>query len=176
MPTQTAQLAACKEMLTFGKGVVGDKLLEGRWAQCWHIHGWKRIQADTAWSPLQLSWEAGEREKRRCSACAPLVGRILRVALKQTAAVWTMGLRWASKCHPHFTDSKEISCHYGLNHAQGGPVLPLTKDSPERFLLEAMLKVRVKRGKKEWRNAVKLLAFAANSTGPGTYVMTHIWQ
>lgn len=42
-----------------------------------------------------------------------------------------------------------ISCHYSPNDTDGEPVLPLTKDSPDRFLLESVLKVGVERGKNE---------------------------
>lgn len=60
-----------------------------------------------------------------------------------------------------------IRCHYSPNDTDGEPVLPLTKDSPDRFLLESVLKVGVERGKNERRNAVKLLASPANSREPG---------
>lgn len=60
-----------------------------------------------------------------------------------------------------------ISCHYSPNDTDGEPVLPLTKDSPDRFLLESVLKVGVERGKNERRNAVKLLASPTNSREPG---------
>jgi len=67
---------------------------------------------------------------------------------KQRAAVWTMGLRWVPKCHPHPTDNKGIVCLHSPNRAEGWPVLPLTKDSPDRFLLETVLEVGVER----WKN------------------------
>lgn len=80
-----------------------------------------------------------------------MVSRIPRVALKQTAGVSTMGLRWAPKCPPHLIDSKGIGigCHYSTDQAEGESVLPLTKDSPDGFLLETVLVVGVERGKNE---------------------------
>lgn len=82
-------------MLTFGKEVITN-LLEGR-----PTVGTSTVRSEEdphrASIPHWYPWKAREGKRKRW-LCSPSLGQQdPRVALKQTAPVWRMGLRWVPK-------------------------------------------------------------------------------
>lgn len=109
--------------------------------------------------------KAGRKERGDGCACTHLVSSTPGWCQSK----WLLcGSELGPKMPPSPHRQQRISCHYGSNQTERESVLPFAKDSPGEFFLETALEVRVGRGENELRNAVKLSALAANSTGPGT--------
>lgn len=135
-------------MLTFGKEVITN-LLEGRETHCWHIDSQIRRGSTQSLNPPLVPLESQGGEKEEMAVLALTWSARPQSGTEANSSCVAHGAEVGSKGRHCLTDSKGIGCHYGTNNTEGESVLPLTKDSPDWFVLEMELEVGAERGKDE---------------------------